>query len=201
MTNQIDFKKTGLSRRQFIRRTALLGSLALSYPATALAELRLSKGKPVTADWLNNPTWQTLAAVQEVLFPAGENIPGASDIAATVYLRNAIENPNADAEDKEFIFKGIGWLDGLTEEHHKKNFMQLSALQQEKIIQRIVKSRAGRNWVSMLLSYTLEALLADPVYGGNKNEAGWKWLQHQPGNPAPSADKTWDKLQQRRYKA
>ena len=201
MTNQIDFKKTGLSRRQFIRRTALLGSLALSYPATALDELRLSKGKPVTADWLNNPTWQTLAAVQEVLFPAGENIPGASDIAATVYLRNAIENPNADAEDKEFIFKGIGWLDGLTEEHHKKNFMQLSTLQQEKIIQRIVKSRAGRNWVSMLLSYTLEALLADPVYGGNKNEAGWKWLQHQPGYPTPSADKTWDKLQQRRYKA
>ena len=201
MTNQADSKKTGISRREFIRRTALLGTLALSYPAAALAELRLAKDKPVSADWLDNPDWQTLAAVQEVLFPAADDIPGASDIAATVYLRNAIENPNADAEDKEFIFKGIGWLDGLTEEHHKKNFMQLSVEQQEKIIQRIVKSRAGRNWVSMLLSYTLEALLADPVYGGNKNEAGWKWLQHQPGYPAPSVDKTWDKLQQRRYKS
>ncbi|MFV9616261.1 MAG: gluconate 2-dehydrogenase subunit 3 family protein [Gammaproteobacteria bacterium] len=201
MNNQADFRKTALSRRQFIRRTALLGSLALSYPSAALAELRLSKDKQLTANWLHNPAWQTLVAVQEVLFPAGENIPGAADIAATVYLHTAIENPNADGEDKDFIFKGIGWLDGLTQEQHKKTFVQLSVEQQEKIIQLIVKSRAGRNWVSMLLTYTLEALLADPVYAGNKNQAGWKWLQHQPGYPAPSVDKTWDQLQLRRYKA
>jgi gluconate 2-dehydrogenase gamma chain len=198
MTNQTDFKTTGISRRKFIRRTALLGSLALSYPAAALAELRLAKGEQVTANWLHNPAWQTLAAVQEVLFPAGENIPGAADIGATVYLHTAIENPNADGEDKDFIFKGIGWLDDLTQERHKKSFVQLSTVQQDEIIQLIVKSRAGRNWVSMLLTYTLEALLADPVYGGNKNQAGWKWLQHQPGYPAPTADKTWEQLQQRR---
>ncbi len=201
MNNQADFKKTGLSRREFIRRTALLGSLALSYPAAALAELRLSKGKQVTADWLNNPAWQTLAAVQEVLFPAGQDIPGAGDIGATIYLYQAIENPNADGEDKDFIFRGIGWLNDLTQEHHKKTFVQLTAVQQDEVIQLIVKSRAGRNWVSMLLIYTLEALLADPVYGGNKNQAGWKWLQHQPGYPAPSAHKTWDQLLQRRYRA
>ncbi len=201
MTNQTDSKKTGISRREFMTRTALLGSLALSYPAAALAELRLSKDKLFTADWLNNPDWQTIAAVQEVLFPAADDIPGASDIASTDYLYKAIENPNADGEDRDFIFKGIGWLDGLTQEHHKKTFVQLSVEQQEKIIQQIVKSRAGRNWVSMLLSYTLEALLSDPVYGGNKNKAGWKWLQHQPGYPAPATDKTWDQLLQRRYQS
>ena len=201
MNNQADFKKTGISRREFITRTTLLGSLALSYPAAALAELRISKGKQVSADWFNDPAWQTLAAVQEVLFPAGEDIPGAGDIAATVYLHNAIDNPDADGEDKDFIFRGIGWLDGLTQEQHKKTFVQLSVAKQDEIIQLIVKSRAGRNWVSMLLTYTLEALLADPVYGGNKNEAGWKWLQHQPGYPSPAADKTWDQLLQRRYRA
>ena len=193
-------KKAGISRRQFIRRTSLLGSLALMYPAAALAELRFSNDKQVSVDGLNNTAWKTLAAVQEVLFPAGENIPGASDIGATVYLYNAIENPNADGEDKDFIFRGIGWLDELTRDQHKKTFVQLSTIQQDGIIHQIVKSRAGRNWVSMLLSYTLEALLADPVYGGNKNGTGWKWLQHQPGYPTPSADKTWDQLQQRRYK-
>ncbi len=83
MSNQESFKKTGISRRQFIRRTSLLGSLALTYPAAALAELRLSKAEQATADGLNNSAWKTLAAVQEVLFPAGENIPGASDIGAT----------------------------------------------------------------------------------------------------------------------
>ncbi len=191
--------ESGISRREFMMRTAVLGSLALSYPAVALAELRLSKDKKNIADWQNLPTWQTLAAVQEVLFPAAENIPGANDIGATVYLHNAIQNPNADGEDKDFIFRGIGWLNGMTQQHHNKTFVQLSVVQQDETLQLIVKSRAGRNWVSMLLTYTLEALLADPVYGGNKNEAGWKWLQHQPGYPTPSADKTWDQLLQRRY--
>ena len=201
MSNPVRHKKAGISRRQFIRRTSLLGSLALMYPAAALAELRFSNDKQVSVDGLNNTAWKTLAAVQEVLFPAGENIPGASDIGATVYLYNAIENPNADGEDKDFIFRGIGWLDELTRDQHKKTFVQLSTIQQDGIIHQIVKSRAGRNWVSMLLTYTLEALLADPVYGGNKNKAGWEWLQHQPGYPAPSVDKTWDQLQLRRYKA
>ena len=197
--NQTGHNKTGISRREFMTRMGLLGSLALTYPAAALAELRQSKVKQATADWQKKPIWQTIAQVQEVLFPAAEDIPGAADIGATIYLHRAIENPNADGEDKDFIFRGVGWLDGLTQERHKKTFVQLTAAQQQEIIEVIVKSRAGRNWVSTLLTYTLEALLMDPVYGGNKNGIGWKWLQHQPGYPAPAADKTWDQLLQRRY--
>lgn len=196
---------TGISRREFLTRMSLLGSLALAYPATTLAELRQSKTGQTAAesfaDWQQEPTWQTLAQVQEVLFPAGDDVPGASDIAATLYLHKTIENPDADKEDKDFIFRGIGWLDSLTQEHHKKTFLQLTAMQQQEMIEVIVKSRAGRNWVSTLLTYTLEALLTDPVYGGNKNQAGWKWLQHQPGYPSPPEDKTWHQLLQRRYKA
>jgi gluconate 2-dehydrogenase gamma chain len=199
MNNQAEHKEAGISRREFMTRTALLGSLALTYPATVLAQRRLTNDKKTPINWQGEAIWQTLAVVQEVLFPVAENVPGAKDIGATIYLHNAIENPNADGEDKDFIFRGIGWLNGMTQQHHKKPFIQLSAVQQDEIIRLIVKSRAGRNWVSMLLTYTLEALLADPVYGGNKDEAGWKWLQHQPGYPTPGADKTWDKLLQRRY--
>ena len=50
------------------------------------------------------------------------------------------------------------------------------------------------NWLSLLLTYLLEALLADPVYGGNPGGIGWQWLAHQPGFPTPPADKTWYKL-------
>ena len=192
-----------ISRREFMARMGLLGSLALTYPATALAELRVSKADHTSADsspeWAGEPAWQTIARVQETLFPAAEDVPGASDFGADVYLHRAIENPNADAEDKDFIMRGVGWLNDLTQQSFKKTFLQLTRTQQQEIIEAIVKSRAGRNWVSMLLSYILEALLADPVYGGNKNGIGWKWLQHQPGYPAPAADKTWDQLLQRRY--
>jgi len=191
-------KPANISRREFIARMGLLGSLALSYPPTALAELRQSK-KPAMAAWQKQFEWQTLAQVQEILFPAADDVPGASDIGATIYLHRAIENPDADGEDKEFIFRGVGWLNGLTKERHKKTFLQLSEAQKQATIEVIVKSQAGQNWVSSLLSYTLEALLMAPVYGGNPDSIGWKWLAHQPGFPLPSEDKTWDKLLQRRY--
>ena len=194
-------KNTDISRREFMKRMGLLGSLALTYPVAALSELRQTKTKQALADWQTEPAWQTLAQVQEVLFPAAEDIPGAADIGATIYLHRAIENPKADGEDKDFIFRGVGWLDGLTQERYNKTFLQLTAEQQQEIIEAIVKSSAGRNWVSTLLTYTLEALLMDPVYGGNKNGIGWEWLQHQPGYPAPPEDRTWDQLLQRRYKS
>ncbi len=198
MSKQGEVKNTGISRREFMTRMGLLGSLALSYPPAVLAEFRQSK-KAALESWQKFPEWQTLAQVQEILFPPAEDTPGASDIGASVYLHRAIENPNADGEDKAFIFQGVGWLNGLTKERHKKAFVQLNEAEQQAIIEVIVKSQAGQNWVSLLLSYILEALLMDPVYGGNREGIGWKWLAHQPGFPTPPADKTWDKLLQRRY--
>ena len=187
-----------ISRREFMTRMGMLGSLAIAYPPAALAELRQTK-KPAKASWQEQAEWQTLAQVQEILFPAAEDVPGAGDIGATVYLHRAIENPDADGEDKDFIFRGVGWLNGLTRERLKKTFVQLSEDRQQAIIEVIVKSQAGQNWVSLLLSYTLEALLMDPVYGGNPDGIGWQWLAHQPGFPTPPQDKTWDKLLLRRY--
>ncbi len=199
--SKADSNTADISRREFMMRMGLLGSIALTYPVSALSEIRQSKNKQALADWQTEPTWQTLAQVQEVLFPAADDTPGAEDIGATVYLHRVIENPKADGEDKDFIFRGVGWLDGLTQDRYKKSFLQLTRGQQQEIIEVIVNSSAGRNWVSTLLTYTLEALLMDPVYGGNKNGVGWKWLEHKPGFPAPPADKTWDLLLQRRYRS
>jgi gluconate 2-dehydrogenase gamma chain len=195
--------RQGISRREFISRVAVLSSLLAACPASTLAQSRKLKKQPDPDDesmtWSAEPVWQTIAQVQNTLFPAAEDIPGASDFGADVYLYRALVNPGADAEDRQFIFRGVGWLDDLTLQQYKKNFRHLSSKLQQQTIEQIVNSRAGRNWVSMLLAYILEALLADPVYGGNKNGAGWKWLQHQPGYPSPVSDKTWDQLQQRRF--
>ncbi len=189
---------TNISRREFMTRLGLLGTLAISYPAAALAERRQSNIKHSLPAWLEDPVWKTIAQVQETLFPAAEDIPGAGDIGAVFYLHKAIENPNADGDDKDFIFRGTGWLDELAQQRYTRNFIQLTEKEQEKIIEETVQTTAGRNWVSMLLTYILEALLSEPVYGGNPGGIGWLWLEHQPGYPTPAADRTWDQLLQRR---
>ena len=184
----------GLSRREFMARLAMLGSLLAVYPARALDELRSTVDTAPPQDWRAKEPWKTIAAVQEHLFPAGDDVPGASDFQALVYLRNSVENPAADSGDREFIANGVGWLNDLTHEHYQQPFTALDAVQRETVLRQIERSRAGRNWLSLLLTYLLEALLADPVYGGNPDGIGWDWLEHQPGFPTPQDDKAWFKL-------
>ncbi|MEE8342688.1 MAG: gluconate 2-dehydrogenase subunit 3 family protein, partial [Gammaproteobacteria bacterium] len=73
-------------------------------------------------------------------------------------------------------------------------FTALNEQERETVLREIEQSRAGRNWLSTLLTYLLEALLADPVYGGNPNGIGWQWLEHQPGYPLPPKDKAWHRI-------
>jgi len=183
-----------LSRREFITRLAVLGSLAAAYPAAALARFRSNAVAGSEADWLDQEPWKTLAAVQQHLFPATEDSPGASDFKAIVYLRNSIENPAADGEDKTFIVNGVDWLNDLSRERFQRPFSAFDEAERETVLRLIEQSRAGRNWLSLLLTYLFEALLADPVYGGNPGGVGWKWLAHQPGFPTPAQDKTWYRL-------
>lgn len=184
----------GISRREFLNRLALLGSLAACYPLVTLAQRRLEAESELSLTWLNQDPWKTLAEVQVHLFPASADTPGADDIQAIVYLHNTIENPAADGEDKEFLFNGVGWLNDLTREKIRQPFVALDEQQRETLLRQIEESRAGRNWLSLLLTYLLEALLADPVYGGNPGGIGWKWLEHQPGYPMPPEDKYWYRL-------
>jgi gluconate 2-dehydrogenase gamma chain len=183
-----------ISRRELLRRLAMLGSLAACYPLATLAERRTGVESEAPPVWRNEDPWKTLAAVQEHLFPAAADTPGAGDIQALVYLRNTIENPAADGDDREFVFNGVGWLNDLAQETLQQNFVALDEQQRETLLRQIEQSRAGRNWLSLLLTYLLEALLADPVYGGNPDGIGWEWLEHQPGFPRPPEDKTWYRL-------
>jgi gluconate 2-dehydrogenase gamma chain len=187
-------RNAGINRREFLNRLTLLGSLAACYPAVALAGVRTAATTRQLPAWLNQDPWKTLAAVQQHMFPAAEGTPGASDIQATIYLHTAIENPAADGEDREFLFNGVGWLNDLTQDQYQQAFVALDELQREHTLRKIEQSQAGRNWLSLLLTYLLEALLADPVYGGNPDGIGWQWLAHQPGYPTPPADKTWYRL-------
>ncbi len=183
-------KLNTLNRRQFLQTLPLLTSIAAKSPTPLLAQPKNAE-KPQT-DWKQELSWATLSAVQEILFPPGNNQPGAKDIGAIQYLHQTLTSPGADNDDKEFILKGTSWLNELTQTQTQKLFIELNTTQQEQTLEQIVKTRAGQRWLSRLLTFLLEALLADPVYGGNINGIGWQWLEHQPGYPRPP--KTWYRL-------
>lgn len=138
--------------------------------------------------------WPTIESVLQHLFPSEPDAPGAREINALNYLRSVIELAGAGTEEHDFILQGAQWLEEIALEDHQEVFSQLDFSAKERVLRRVAASEVGENWISTLLYYLFEALLADPVYGGNPNGIGWKWLQHIPGFPRPSPEKTYRRL-------
>ena len=173
-----------MNRRTFI---TLLASAMAIYPLGSLAEKRLLQSSNPK---LEEP-WSTIAAVQEHLFPADENSPGANDIQALTYLQNMMNAPDISESERQRIKDGSGWLNDLSIKDFKLSFIELDEKNHESILRKIEQSRAGSRWLSLIMTYLIEALLSDPIYGGNTNGIGWKWLEHQPGYPTPGEDKKY----------
>ena len=124
--------------------------------------------------------FKTLEVVQEILFPKGLKAPAASEFGATAYLANVSSHSSFLASDLRFLKRGAQQL---LDEYN--DFLMLSFKEQEETLREFTESNLGKNWVAFVLYFTIEGLLADPLYGGNKNESGWKWLGHNAGQPRP----------------
>ncbi len=181
------------------RRTFLIRGGAAVATAAALAGLPYALRKDLTKETsfvlFSDPQQRTVAAVQEHLFPSGPDSPGANDINATAYLEWAITAPETNPDTRNTIVNGVGRLQDASLERFNVPFNDASFGQREPLLRYLAdETRWGRAWVSLLLYYLFEALLSDPVYGGNPEKIGWRWLDHQPGFPRPPADKIYGSL-------
>ncbi len=181
ITNRGDVPALASWREQLLDRRRFLlglagGSLSLLLPLSAGAEAK-------TLDEAGR--WRLIADVQDRLFPSEPEAPGARELNALAYLQWVVGDRNIDAQERAFILQGCDWLESLSRERHGQGFTVLDAEPQEAMLEQVARSEAGENWLATLLLYLLEALLSDPVYGGNPQAIGWRWLQHRPGFPRP----------------
>ncbi len=170
------FLRAGLKTATAVALAPYLGSLA---GCSDHANLNNS------TEVLSQTPWPTIAAVQDHLFPHDATSPGANDIHAAGYLYQVLQTADFDPEEKQFILDGVQQLDKVSHELHHNAFLQLNTSQREAVVQEVATYRVGDRWLGALLTYILEALLSDPVYGGNPDGIGWRWLEHIPGFPRP----------------
>jgi len=188
-----DWLRQLTSRRRFLLAAAG-GSLAALFPLNSAGDTPSQTTGTGAPGASTSEPWEIIDAVQQQLFPSEPGIPGAREINALAYLQFVVSDESLDKEDRDFILQGAQWLQQMSFEKHKTAFIRLDNDKREQLLRRIANSEAGENWLSTLLLYIFEALLTDPVYGGNTNEAGWRWLEHTPGFPRPPADKTFVQL-------
>ena len=172
------------SRREFLRRAAVgAGAVAgAGIVPEALAQNheqeKKSNGEGLGA-FFNRDDAATVEAFTERLMPGAPGKPGARDAGVLNYIDLALAGAYADLQD--FYRHGLAQLDQYSRETYHEPFVRLSAGQQEAVITALEQGKAtGFAWPTAqaffetLRTHTMEGLFADPVYGGNKDFAGWR---------------------------
>src|SRR5207245_11556157 len=129
--------------------------------------------------FLNDEDAATVAAFTERLMPGAPGRPGARDTGVPNYIDLALAGAYADLQD--FYRRGLAQLDAYCRTNHKAPFSLLEPARQDEVIAALEQGKAaGFSWptaqefFSVVRTHTMEGMFADPLYGGNREFAGWR---------------------------
>src|SRR5438093_1029935 len=184
------------SRREFLRRAAVgAGTVAgagivpealaqsreqdkKSTPETNAPPHSQSNGEGLGA-FLNRDDAATVAAFTERLMPGAPGKPGARDAGVLNYIDLALSGAYADLQD--FYRRGLAQLDAYCRKTYNEPFVRLEAARQDEVITALDEGKAteftwptAQEFFNMIRTHTMEGMFADPIYGGNKDFAGWR---------------------------
>ncbi len=176
--------RTTLNRRHF-----LLGMVAISVTAVVPSVISCS-ASPIhdVHNQLTDFDFATLTAVQNHLFPTTDDAPGATELHAATYYSWTLMDTEKDPKVIQKMRDGLKWIEEEAQKLYQNSFVSLSHNQKETALRSLEKEGYGESWISLTLTNIFEALLSDPIYGANTNQSGWKWLDHTPGIPRPTAE-------------
>ncbi|WP_428023484.1 hypothetical protein [Arcobacter sp.] len=154
-----------MKRRTFIKLTSLSPIIINSY---------------MMAKDIDEKIWTTILEVQNILFPKTSKMPSAKEFGSISYLKQNIDHQTFDKDDLELILNGAKIFAETFPE-----FFKASKSDKLEIVKQANESEYGNSWLNILVYYGIEAMLSDPIYGGNKFQSGWMALKHKAGMPRP----------------
>ncbi len=129
--------------------------------------------------------YQTMSQVIDHLFSPSAGMPSPHSLNIVGYLKAVMEDKRVSQYRKKSLLEGVEWINRTSQDHYIKNYIELSFDEREKLLKTISQKQWGDTWLWYLMNYTLEAMFSDPVYGANRDEIGWQWLEYKPGFPQP----------------
>jgi hypothetical protein len=115
------------------------------------------------------------------LFPEAQKL----GIETASYMSIVFHHSKISQSDKDFLKNGVKWLNEEALKMYKSSYVKLSRKERQAVLKSIAKVEWGESFIYDVMSYMFEAMLGDPIYGGNNKEAGWKWLAFTGGLPRP----------------
>lgn len=164
---------------------------AMNAPAQAHAATHMVTGGH--GAFFNDDDTRTIAAFAERLMPGESGKPGATDANVVNYIDLALSGAYADQQ--YFYRRGIAQLDAYCARTHGKPFRFLPATQQDETITALEQGKvSGFDWpkphefFEVVRTHTMEGMFADPVYGGNRDFAGWRLVEFPGAQPMFTED-------------
>jgi len=129
--------------------------------------------------FFNHDEAAAMAAFAERLMPSAPGKPGAREAGVLNYMDLALAGAYADLQD--FYRRGLAQLDRYCRHAYGEPFVRLSPARQDEVIAALEAGKAdgfawptAQEFFTTLRTHTMEGMFADPVYGGNKDFAGWR---------------------------
>ncbi len=122
-----------------------------------------------------------LDALVARIVPGDAGDPGAREAGVVVYIDRALAGPYA--EWQLAYREGLRLLNGYALEQHGARFHELAETDQDAIVAALEANtvpgfggNGAAEFFAMVWAHTVEGLLCDPAYGGNRDAAGWKLI-------------------------
>ena len=193
-----------MSKHDEARRAFLVGAAVVGAGA-ALAPEALAQQQPAATNTaapghdhatgsgygasLNADESAAIKAFTERLMPGAPGKPGATDANVLNYIDLALAGAYSDQLD--FYRRGIAQLEAYCQATFKESFAKLPAARQDEVITALEQGKATgftfptpQAFFNTLRTHTIEGMFADPVYGGNKDFAGWRLVGFPGAHPA-----------------
>jgi gluconate 2-dehydrogenase gamma chain len=214
-----------LGRRQFLLGVvpaATLGTLGVS---ACSSNERTPPASSYAPTYFNAAEWVFINAAVGRLIPSQGDGPGGVDAGVPEFIDRQMELPYGHGAyfylkgpfldkapptlgyqlrftPREIYRLGISAANSATQKSLGKDFPNLSVAEQDGFLAAMEKGEAtfatvpATVFFAQLLANTKEGYFADPLYGGNRGLAAWKWI----GFPGARADFTdWIDQAGRRY--
>ena len=210
-----------LSRRTLLKRAGYAGALlafpfAVSARAAKSARTTVTNllvaGPPASATGaLSGSQLATLTAMAARIVPTDASGPGATEAGAANYInlslagypspRNSLATtfPGTSVSTSLPAYQaGLPATDAYSQSAKGAPFVSLSPNDQDAVLLAMQNGTAAGGFLggsaaffTLVRTHTLQGMLCDPFYGGNKGFVGWKWIRY-PGlrMPVKAADQT-----------